>query len=218
MTLLSINVSPPKDVPFGNKTLTTGIYKEPIEGRVMLHTLNLEGDGQADLKAHGGIYKAAYVYAYDHYAFWSNELGRDDFTDGQFGENFTVQGMLDTDVTVGSIYQLGDARVQVTQPRVPCFKLAHKMGIPTFVKTFMQAKRTGFYLRVLEEGEVGAGDTFELVTADPIGMSVTDIFHLLYFDKTNLEQVQRAVQIKGMSPGWYDSFAQLLEQKVDTGD
>ena len=120
----------------------------------MLRTTNLDGDGQADLQAHGGTYKAAYVYSYDHYAYWSEALERDDFSYGQFGENFTVQGMLETDVLIGSIYRLGGALVQVTQPRVPCFKLAHKMGIPTFVKTFMQAERTGFYLRVLEEGEV----------------------------------------------------------------
>lgn len=210
MSILSINVSPPKDVPFGNKTLTTGIYKEPIAGRVMLHSMNLAGDGQADLVAHGGTYKAAYVYSYDNYGFWSAQLDRDDFTYGQFGENFTVAGLLDTDVLVGSIYRIGDALVQVTQPRVPCFKLAHKMGIPTFVKQFMQAQRTGFYLRVLEEGEVGVGDTFELVTPDPVGMSVYDIFHLLYFDKTNVEQAKRALDIDGMSPGWIGSFEEMV--------
>lgn len=210
MSIISINISPPKDVPFGNKTLTTGIYKEPIEGRVMLRNTNLDGDGQADLVAHGGTYKAAYVYSYDNYAYWSGQLDRDDFTYGQFGENFTVKGLLDTDVLVGSIYQIGDAQVQVTQPRVPCFKLAHKMGISTFVKQFMQAKRTGFYLRVLEEGEVGAGDIFKLVTPNPVGMSVYDIFHLLYFDKTNVNQAKRALDIDGMSPGWVGSFEVMV--------
>ena len=216
MSLLSINVSAPKEVPYEGKTLLTGIYKEPIEGQVMLHTMGLDGDGQADLKAHGGTYKAVYVYSHDHYASWSQELGRDDFSYGQFGENFTVQGMLETDVLIGSIYRLGDVLVQVTQPRVPCFKLAHKMGIPTFVKTFMQSERTGFYLRVLEEGNVRAGDTFELVTPDPVGMSVRDIFYLLYFDKTNIEQVQRAVQIEGMTPSWIESFQEILGSKVES--
>ena len=210
MTLLSINVSLPKEVPFGNKTLITGIYKEPIEGRVMLRTMSLDGDGQADLQAHGGTYKAVYVYPHEHYAYWSDTLERDDFSYGQFGENFTVTGMLETDVLVGNIYRIGGAMVQVTQPRVPCFKLAHKMGIPTFVKTFLQANRPGFYLRVLEEGIVGAGDEFELITADPIGMSVADINYLLYFDKTNVEQAERALQIEGMSPGWLGSFEEIV--------
>ncbi len=212
MKLVSVNISLPKDVPYRDGILTTGIYKEPINERVMLHSLNLDGDGQADLNAHGGIYKAVYVYPHEHYATWADELGRDDFTFGQFGENFTVEGMLETDVHVGDIYRIGEAIVQVTQPRVPCFKLAHKMGIPTFVKTFLQANRSGFYLRVLEEGEVGAEDDIELVTADPVGMSVAEINYLLYFDKSNVEQAKRALQIEGMAPGWRGSFAEIVEK------
>lgn len=212
MKLLCVSVSLPKTVPYRDGTLTTGIYKEPINKRVMLHSLNLEGDGQADLNAHGGIHKAVYVYPHEHYATWADELGRDDFIFGQFGENFTVEGMLEADVNVGDIYRIGEAIVQVTQPRVPCFKLAHKMGIPTFVKTFLQANRSGFYLRVLEEGEVGAEDDIELVKADPVGMSVAEINHLLYFDKTNIEQAKRALQIEGMAPGWRGSFEEIVEK------
>lgn len=212
MKLLSVNVSQPKEVPYQDSTLTTSIYKEPINQRVMVHTLSLEGDGQADLKNHGGIYKAVYVYSYEHYATWSNELGHDDFAMGQFGENFTVDGMLETDVNVGDIYRIGEALVQVTQPRVPCYKLAHKMGLPTFAKTFMKANRPGFYLRVLEEGEVGAGDDIELIKADPIGMSVAEVNYLLYFDNTNVENAKRALQIDGMAPGWVGSFEEIVQK------
>ena len=210
MRLRSVNVSLPKTVPYRDGTLTTGIYKEPVAGRVQVHSLHLEGDGQADLVAHGGEFKAIYVYPYEHYATWQHELGRDDFAYGQFGENFTVDGMLETDVHVGDVYRVGTAVVQVTQPRVPCFKLAHKMGIPTFVKTFLKANRSGFYLRVLEEGEVGAGDEFELVRADPMLMSVAEINYVLYFDKDNYESARRALQIDGMSPGWRESFEGIL--------
>ena len=216
MKLLSVNVSLPREVPYRDGTLTTGIYKEPIEGRVWLGQLHLEGDGQADLKAHGGTYKAVYVYPHEHYAYWSTELGRDDLTYGQFGENFTVEGMLETDVNVGDTYRIGSALVQVTQPRVPCFKLAHKMGIPTFVKTFLQANRPGFYLRVLEEGEVGGGDEIELVQADPVGMSIAEMNHLLYFDNTNTENAKRALQVEGMSPGWRGSFEAIVHKAQST--
>lgn len=210
MNLLSINVSQPKAVPYGDETLITGIYKEPIEGRLKLSFTNLEGDGQADLTNHGGIYKAVYCYPHEHYAYWSRELGRDDLTVGQFGENFTTEGMLETDVHVGDTFRIGTVLVQVTQPRVPCFKLAHKMGIPTFVKTFLKANRSGFYLRVLEEGEVSGGDTIALVQADPVGMSVSEINYLLYFDKSNVDAAKRALEIEGMSPGWYSSFAEIV--------
>lgn len=216
MKLLSVNISQPKEIPYRDSTLVTSIYKEPIDQRVMLHILSLEGDGQADLKNHGGIYKAVYVYPHEHYATWATELGRDDLTYGQFGENFTVNGMLETEVKVGNVYRIGEALVQVTQPRVPCFKLAHKMGIPTFVKTFMQANRPGFYLRVLEEGEVGAGDDIELIKADPIGMSVAEVNYLLYFDNTNVENAKRALQIEGMAPGWVGSFEEIVEKAVST--
>jgi MOSC domain-containing protein YiiM len=210
--LLCVSVSKPKEVPYRDGTLTTGIYKEPINERVMLRSLNLEGDGQADLNAHGGTYKAVYAYPHEHYATWADELGWDDFIYGQFGENFTVEGMLETDVHVGDIYRIGEATVQVTQPRVPCFKLAHKMGIPTFVKTFMKANRSGFYLRVLEEGEVGAGDDIELIKADSIAMSVAEINYLLYFDNTNVENAKRALQIDGMAPGWIGSFEAIVQK------
>lgn len=213
MKLLSVNVSLPKEVTINGNTISTGIFKEPVQSRVMLKLLNLDGDGQADLVVHGGAYKAAYVYAYDHYDYWQNKLGREDFTYGQFGENFTVTGMTEDQVHIGDIFRVGDALVEVTQPRVPCFKLAFKMGRPDFVKLFLNSERSGFYLRVLEEGEVGANDTFERVSIGPEQMTVKEVLHLLYFDNKNIIQAQRALRIPALSPGWRGSFEEIVAQE-----
>jgi MOSC domain-containing protein YiiM/predicted pyridoxine 5'-phosphate oxidase superfamily flavin-nucleotide-binding protein len=174
MTLRSVNVSMPKDIVHNGKTVTTGIFKEPVEGRVTLRRLNLDGDGQADLWGHGGAFRAVYAYSFENYAYWARELGRDDFTVGQFGENFTVEGMLEDDVHVGDVFRVGSALVEVSQPRVPCYKLAIKMGIEGFQNQFLASGRMGFYFRVLEEGEVGAGDTIQLVKRDPRAMTVRE--------------------------------------------
>ncbi len=210
--LLSINVSLPKTIPYRDAEMTTGIYKEPVQGPVMLHELNLDGDGQADLKAHGGIYKAVYVYSHDHYAYWANELGRSDFQYGQFGENFTVSGMLETEVYIGDVFAVGDARVQVTQPRVPCFKLAHKMGDNRFQKQFLQSHRVGFYLRVLQEGMVEAGQTLTLVEQADVKISVHAINHLLYTDGKNADLARQALQVEALSPGWVGSMIKIVEK------
>ncbi len=210
MKLLSVNVSLPKRVAYKGKTTTTGIFKEPVDGRVMLRTLNLDGDGQADLKGHGGIYKAAYVYSIESYDYWIEELGRDDLTFGHFGENLTVEGMLDENVHVGDVFRIGSAVAEVTQPRVPCFKLGIKMGTEGFERTFLESLRVGFYLRVVEEGEVGAGDVIERIEADPVGMTVREINNLGYFDTHNLDEVRRALRIRALSPGW----RQWLERRL----
>jgi len=210
MKLLSINVSLPKEVPYMGKTTTTGIFKEPVHGRVMLRTLNLDGDGQADLKGHGGIHKAAYTYSTENYDYWKRELGRTDFTFGQFGENFTVEEMLDAAIHVGDVFRVGTALVEVTQPRVPCFKLGIKMGLAPFPKMFLASGRPGFYLRVLEEGEVGAGDVIERITIDSERMTVREVCHLLYFDPKNVEGARKALRIQALSPGWRQSFEERL--------
>jgi MOSC domain-containing protein YiiM len=210
MKLLSVNVSPPTEVVHGGKTVTTGIFKEPVEGRVMLRTLNLDGDGQADLTGHGGIYKAAYAYSVENYDHWGRELGRTDFAFGQFGENFTVEGMLEDEIHVGDVFRVGGALVEVTQPRVPCYKLGIKMGLPGFVKKFLASCRVGFYLRVLEEGEVGADDAFDRVRTDPERMTVREICRLLYFDPENLKGARKALRIRALSPGWRQSFEERL--------
>lgn len=210
MKLLSVNVSPPVEVMHRGKTVTTGIFKEPVNHRVMLRTMNLDGDGQADLIAHGGIYKAAYVYSIENYDYWKQELGRTDFAFGQFGENFTVEGMPEDEIHVGDVFRVGGALVEVTQPRVPCYKLGIRMGLSQFVKMFLASCRVGFYLRVLEEGEVGAGDVFDRVRTDPERMSVREICRLLYFDPENLEGARKALRIRALSPGWRQSFEERL--------
>jgi MOSC domain-containing protein YiiM len=195
MKLLSVNVSLPREVPHGRKTVSTGIFKEPVEGRIVLRKTNLDGDGQADLENHGGIDQAAYAYSIENYDHWRYELGRNEFAFGQFGENFTVEGMMEDDIHIGDVFRLGDALVEVSQPRPPCFKLGIKMGMPGFPKQFLASGRVGFYLRVLEEGEVSAGDAFERVESDPERMSVREMSHLLFFEPKNLEGAKRALHV-----------------------
>lgn len=210
MRLLSVNVSLPIEVPHGHETVSTGIFKESVTRRVMLRRLNLDGDGQADLENHGGIYQAAYVYSIEHYDYWRRELGRDDFAFGHFGENFTVEGMMEDYIHIGDVFRVGGALVEVTQPRTPCFKLGIKMGIARFPKLFLASGRVGFYLRVLEEGEVGAGDSFERIKSDPERMTVRETSHLLFFEPENLEGARRALRVRALSPGWRDSFKERL--------
>ncbi len=210
MKLLSVNVSPPKEVVRGGESVTTGIFKEPVEGRVMLGKLNLDGDGQADLVGHGGIYKAAYAYPVENYEYWKRELGRTDLAFGQFAENFTVEGMPEDEVHVGDVFRVGGALVEVTQPRVPCYKLGIKMGVRGFQKTFLASCRVGFYLRVLEEGEVGAGDALDRIRTDPERMTVREMCRLLYFDPENLQGARKALRIRALSPGWRQSFEERL--------
>ena len=204
--LLSVNVSLPKEIISKGKTIRTGIFKEPVQGRVRVNKLNLEGDGQADLIGHGGEFRAVYVYSFDNYAYWARELGRTDFTFGQFGENFTVEGMLDQDVQVGDIFRIGTALFEVTQPRVPCYKLGIKMNVEGFYSQILASGRLGFYFRVLEEGEVGAADVIERVRVDPVGMTISEANKLMYFDKDNLEGFRKALGVAAISPGWRVTF------------
>ena len=210
MKLLSVNVSLPKDVIHKGKTVRTGIFKEPVEGRVAARTLNLAGDGQADLVGHGGEMRAVLVYSHENYDYWAQELGRTDFALGQFGENFTVEGMLDAAVRIGDRFRIGTALFEVSQPRVPCYKLAMKMGVEGFYARLLKSGRPGFYFRVLEEGEVGAGDPIEPVDSDPAGMTVLQMSNLLYFEKGDLEGARAALRIKALSPGWVRSFEDRL--------
>ena len=210
MSLLSVNISMPRDIEHENKAVTTGIFKAPVDGRIMLRRLNLEGDGQADLWGHGGAFRAVYAYPFENYAYWEHELGRGDFTLGQFGENFTVEGMLDDEICIGDVFRIGDALVEVSQPRIPCYKLAIKMGSDGFQNRFLKSGRVGFYLRVLEEGEVGAGDAIELVRRDPRRLTVSKVSNLLFFDKDDLEATRQALQIPALSHGWKGSFQERL--------
>jgi len=213
MHLSSVNVSLPKAVQHKHETVVTGIFKEPVEGRVMLRQLNLDGDGQGDLTVHGGEHQAVYVYPFEHYEYWQEKLGRKDLTFGQFGENFTTLGMLEDQIHIGDIFRVGGAMVQVTQPRVPCHKLAMKMQLPQFPKHFMASGYTGFYLRVLQEGEVGAGDVIQCVDVDPEPMSVQQVFRLAFVERDNRALLQKAVDLRGLSPGWQSMFAERLAAK-----
>ena len=178
MKLISVNVSKPKEIAARGRSVTTGIFKEPVAGRVRLGRLNLEGDGQADLRVHGGPDKAVYAYPFEHYDYWERELGRSDLAYGQFGENLTVEGMLEDVVHIGDVFKVGSALLQITQPRSPCYKLGIRMGSSGFPKRFMASGRPGFYLRVLEEGDMGAGDPIELARADPERLSVLEASRL----------------------------------------
>jgi ferredoxin-NADP reductase/MOSC domain-containing protein YiiM len=214
MKLLSVNVSLPKTVVYDGRPVTTGIFKEPVAGRVMVRRLNLEGDGQADLTVHGGLDKAVYVYDIDSYAYWQRELGWADLAYGHFGENLTVEGMADDRVHVGDVYQVGGAVLEVSQPRVPCFKLELKMEMPGFSRQFMASGRLGFYFRVLEEGEVGAGDVIERIKTDPEQVSVREIARLLYFDYDNLDKIRQVLRIPALARAWRDPFeAQLAKSE-----
>ena len=211
MKLISINIGRPRPVPHEGRVVSTGIFKEPVAGPVFLRRLNLDGDGQADLRVHGGADKAVYAYPFEHYAFWAGELGRDDFSYGQFGENFTITGWLEDTVCIGDEFQIGAARVQVTQPRSPCFKLGIRMGDDQFPARFAAANRTGFYLRVLQEGRVAAGDAIERVAHDAGSLSVRDVFRLRH-DRGTRAEYERAVKLPALSPSWRAVFEKRLAE------
>ena len=212
MKLISVNVSQPKEVSYNGKRIKTGIFKEPVSGRTMMRRLNIDGDGQGDPSVHGGVHKAVYVYPIEHYDYWKQALGRDDLTYGKFGENLTVEGMSEDTVHIGDVFRIGEALVEVSQPRVPCFKLGIKMGNPQIVKPFLESKRVGFYVRVLEEGEVGAGDTIERTKVGAGQMTVKEIVHLRHLDNTNTGAAEKAANLPALTPSWRDSFEEIVAQ------
>ena len=210
MKLLSVNVALPREITVKGKTVRTSIFKEPVTRRVQVETLDIEGNGQADLIGHGGEMRAVLVYSFENYAHWETELGRTDFRFGQFGENFTVDGMLDDQIHVGDRFRIGTAVFEVTQPRVPCYKLGIKMHTEGFYSRLLQSGRPGFYFRVLEQGEVGPGDVIHRLSAHAVGMTVRQMSNLLYFEKDDLDGARRALRIEAMSPGWRQSFETRL--------
>jgi MOSC domain-containing protein YiiM len=206
MELISVNVGLPREVTWKGKTVGTGIFKEPVSKRVMVRLLNLDGDGQADLTVHGGLDKAVYVYPFEHYAYWRSELPDNDLPLGIFGENFTTTGLREEDVNIGDRFQIGTVRLMVTQPRLPCYKLGIRFGRPDMVKRFLASRRTGFYFRVLQEGEVGAGDTLELESRDDNNITVADITQLYVRAEDNPELLHRAAQLEALPQSWRDYF------------
>jgi ferredoxin-NADP reductase/MOSC domain-containing protein YiiM/ferredoxin len=215
--LVALNVGLPQEYTWRGRIVRTGIWKEPVSGRRMARRLNIDGDGQADLNGHGGEYRAVLGYQLDSYRNWQEELGRPEFAFGQFGENFTVDGLSDREVCIGDRYRIGDALFEVTQPRVTCYRLGLRLDQPRMAALLVSHGRPGFYLRVLEEGLVGAGDEILKVVAGPERMSVAEINALLYLPGHRCEDLQRALRIPALSPGWQASFRALSEQPSDPG-
>ncbi|HYO14388.1 MAG TPA: MOSC domain-containing protein [Thermoanaerobaculia bacterium] len=212
MRVISVNVGQPRPVEWDGRTVLTGIFKSPVGGRVRMRTLNLDGDRQADLSVHGGPDKAVYAYPSEHYDFWREELPGTDLPWGSFGENLTSEGWEEYEVHIGDRFRIGTAEVVVTQPRMPCFKLGIKLGREDIVPRFLESGRPGFYLRVLEEGEVGAGDAMERIREDPHRVTVVDVVRL-YLDRdgsASRDLLERAVRVGALSPAWRERFARRL--------
>ena len=212
VALRSVNVGLPRDVSWRGRTVHTGIWKTPVDGPAMVRRLNVDGDGQGDLAGHGGEQRAVFVYQLDSYRYWQDFLGRDDFSYGQFGENFTIDGLPDDEVCIGDRYRIGGALFEVTQPRVTCYRVGIRMDDPRMPALLVQHHRPGFYLRVLAEGSVEAGDEIVKVAAGPEKLTVAEADGLLYLPGHPRPQVERALRIPALSPGWQASFRAILDE------
>ena len=210
--LISVNVGLPRDIPWRGKTVHTAVWKTPVQSRRMVRRINIDGDGQGDLVGHGGEHRAVFVYQIDSYRYWQSQLGRNDFTYGQFGENFTVDGLSDLEVCIGDRYRIGGALFEVTQPRVTCYRVGIRMNEPRMPALLVQHRRPGFYFRVLETGEVAAGDEIVKVSNGPERMSVAETDALLYLTGHSRAQLERALRIPALPAGWRSSFQALLQQ------
>jgi MOSC domain-containing protein YiiM len=214
MKILSVNVGLPREVKWQNKVVTTGIFKEPVDGPVMMRTLNLDGDGQADLTVHGGVSKAVYAYPSEHYDYWRTELPGVDLPWGMFGENFTTKGLLEEAVYIGDKFRIGETEVMVTEPRMPCYKLGIKFGRADIIKRFLASRRTGFYFAVVREGMVGAGDAVELIGREQQKISVADITRLYAFEKDDLKSLRRAIEVEALPENWKGYFRHQLDKQT----
>src|ERR1700693_4804510 len=214
--LLSVNVALPRDVTWNGKTVRTSVWKSPVDGQRMVRSLNIQGDAQADLAGHGGEHRAVFVYQMDSYHYWERFLGRNDFTFGQFGENFTVEGLPDNEVCIGDRYRIGGAEFEVTQPRVTCYRVSIRMNEPRMAALLVAHRRPGFYFCVLQEGEVGAGDEIVKITDGPERISVAEIDALLYLPGHPRERLERALRVPALSKGWQSSFRAMLQQDLQS--
>lgn len=200
MRVLHVNRALPEIVVINGREVLTGIYKKPVEGPVAVRKLGIDGDGQADLTVHGGIHQAVYGYPSEHYAFWEAELDRPPFPPGMFGENLTLEGMLESDVHLGDVYRIGTCLLQVTAPRLPCFKFGHKINHPAILKPFLHSGRSGFYFSVLEEGVIAAGNSVELVTRDAGQVSIRTLLGMQRLGEGNRELLGTALSSKALAP------------------
>jgi len=212
MKILSVNVGRPRDVEWRGEKVRTSIWKTPVRGRVAVRATNLAGDEQSDLSVHGGVEKAVYVYPYEHYGFWRDELPGETLEFGRFGENLTSEGLVERDLRIGDRLRIGSAEFRITQPRVPCFKLGIRFGRPELVKRFLRAGRSGFYLAVLREGELGAGDAVERMPVATPSLSVAEVAALHAGRDTDRERMRFASELAGLPEGWREGFRQALER------
>jgi len=208
--LLSVNVGMPRDAVWRGEVVRTGIFKSAVPGPVALRDHNLDGDRQADLSVHGGADKAVYVYPAEHYAFWRAELPGVDLPWGAFGENLTTEGLMEDSVHIGDRFRIGSAELVVTQPLMPCFKLGIRFGRPDMVKRFLRSGRTGFYLAVTREGEVGAGDAVAPIARHELAISVAEIVGLYSADAANQDLLRKASELSALPEGWRDYFRKRL--------
>src|SRR5258706_510704 len=215
MRIVSLNVGLPRDVTWHGRVVTTGIYKDPVKGRVALRTLNLDGDAQADLTVHGGEYKAVYCYPVGHYDYWKNELPGRDLPMGMFGENFTTEGLLEVSVNLGDRFSVGSAEVVVTQPRLPCYKLGVRFQSDDMVRRFLASGRTGFYLAVTREGEVTTGDEIKVISQDGNAVPVSEITRLYIakrYDDSDVKSVRSALRVAALPDSWKEYFRERLRR------
>ena len=215
MKIASLNVGKPREVMWHGRPVSTGIFKSPVNGRVALRALNLDGDGQADLSVHGGEYKAVYCYPLEHYDYWKRELPGRDLPMGTFGENFTTEGLLQDSVHLGDRFSVGSAEVVVTQPRLPCYKLGVRFQSDDMVRRFLASGRTGFYLAVTSEGEVAAGDEIKVVSREGNAVPVSEITRLYVakrYDANDVESLRRALQVAALPDSWKEYFRERLEK------
>jgi MOSC domain-containing protein YiiM len=215
MKILSVNVGLPREVLSGKDIVTTGIFKEAVEGPVKLRKLNLDGDKQADLTVHGGEDKAVYAYPREHYDYWQLELPNTALPWGMFGENFTTEGLIEDAVNIGDRFHMGSAEVVATQPRMPCYKLGVKFGRMDVVRRFLTSGRPGIYFKVLQEGEVEAGDSIDLISKDENNITVKDIVRLYVKDTKDIESMQRAIRVKDLPIGWRNYFREQIKQLTE---
>jgi MOSC domain-containing protein YiiM len=211
-SLISVNVGLPRTVQWRDQPVTTGIFKSPVEGPVALRRHNLDGDEQADLSVHGGPTKAVYVYSTQHYDYWRNELPDVELDWGHFGENLSVEGMDEASIHIGDEFSVGTARLVVTEPRMPCFKLGVRFGRADMPKRFLQSGRSGFYFGVVQEGEVEAGDTLERLSTHPDGLTVADVTSLYSTDRENVALLKKAIAVTALPESWTGFFEHQLER------
>lgn len=212
MKLISLNVGLPRIVESNGEPVTTGIFKEPKQGPVMLRKLNLDGDRQADLTVHGGVSKAVYGYPVEHYEFWRRELPDMELPFGMFGENFTTEGLREDTLNVGDRFRIGEAELMVSEPRLPCYKLGIKFGRSDILRRFLQSRRTGFYFAVVKEGQVEAGDEIELLSRDSNNITIADITRVYAFEKDDVDTLRRAVKLEALSESWREYFQKQIHK------